>query len=82
MIGKTTQMNYYKGYLISYPDSAHLQAAKLKGVAPGGGIMFHGTSAERAGRKDWTNGCIALSNAHMDSLFKYVMPQTPIEIRK
>jgi len=80
--GKTTQVKYYKGYWISYPDSAHILAAKQKGVLPGAGVMIHGTSASRAKLKDWTAGCIAISNARMDSLFKYVTPMTPIEIRK
>ena len=44
--------------------------------------MIHGSSEKKKGLRDWTNGCIAISNAGMDSLFKYVTPGTPIEIRK
>jgi hypothetical protein len=82
LVGYNWDGKYGKQYLISYPDSAHLAAAKSKGVLPGGEVMLHGTSAARSNLKDWTNGCIALSNAHMDSLFKYVIPGTSIEIRK
>jgi len=78
----TTKVKYYKGYVISYPDSAHIQAAKKRGVLPGAGIMIHGTSSSKNKLKDWTAGCISISNANMDSLFKYVTRLTPIEIRK
>jgi len=82
MVGKTTQVKYHKGYLISYPDSAHVAKALKMGVQPGDQIMVHGSSEKKKSLKDWTNGCIAISNAGMDSLFKYVLPRTPIEIRK
>ncbi len=73
---------YYKNFHISYPDSSDIAAAKKSKTMPGGDVMIHGTSAQRAGRKDWTNGCIALTNAQMDTLFKYVPIGTLIEIRK
>jgi len=44
--------------------------------------MIHGTSSQRAGRKDWTNGCIALTNPQMDTLFKYAPIGTLIEIKR
>jgi lipoprotein-anchoring transpeptidase ErfK/SrfK len=73
---------YYKNFHISYPDSSDIAAAKKSKTMPGGDVMIHGTSAQRAGRKDWTNGCIALTNAQIDTLFKYVPIGTLIEIRK
>ena len=82
MVGKTTQVKYHKGYLISYPDPAHIVKASKMRVSPGDQIMVHGSSEKKKQLKDWTNGCIAISNAGMDSLFKYVTPGTPIEIRE
>lgn len=73
---------YYKDFHISYPDSLDIATAKKNKTMPGGDVMIHGTSAQRAGRKDWTNGCIALTNAQMDTLFKYVPIGTLIEIKK
>ena len=73
---------YYKNFHISYPDSSDIAAAKKSKTMPGGDVMIHGTSAQRLGRKDWTNGCIALTNAQMDTLFKYVPIGTLIEIKK
>ena len=74
--------SYHLGFHISYPNADDLARAKKQGVKPGGDVMIHGTSAARAGLKDWTNGCIALSNAHMDTLMKYYYRTIPIEIRK
>ena len=73
---------YYKSFWISYPDSTDIAKAKKRNVKPGVGVMIHGTQPERVNAKDWTNGCIALSNKDMDTLFKYVIPGTVIEIRK
>lgn len=72
---------------VSYPnarDSAH--AASL-GVPAGGNIMIHGIGRGLGwlGRLqrhlDWTDGCIALTNAEMDEVWNAVPTGTPIEIR-
>jgi murein L,D-transpeptidase YafK len=34
-----------------------------------------------AQRFNWTNGCIALNNKDMDSVWEAVQPGTPIEIK-
>lgn len=73
---------YYKSFWISYPDSADRAEARKKNVKPGVGVMIHGTQPERVNAKDWTNGCIALSNNDIDTLFKYVISGTVIDIRK
>ena len=33
-------------------------------------------------KKDWTNGCIALSNKDIEKLYKLVLLETPIYIKK
>jgi hypothetical protein len=73
---------FYKSFWISYPDSADRADALKRKVKPGIGVMVHGTSPQRVNSKDWTNGCIALKNSDMDTLFKYVMAGTLIDIRK
>ncbi len=79
---KMWKAQYYKNFHISYPDVTDIANAKKNNTVPGGDVMIHGTSAQRSGRKDWTNGCIALTNAQIDTLFKYVPIGTLIEIRK
>jgi len=56
------------------------------GVAPGGAIMIHGQpntprkSAEYYRSFDWTDGCIAVSNAAMVEIWQLTRPDTPITI--
>lgn len=46
------------------------------GTALGGGIGIHGCSIGR----DWTGGCIAVSDEHVDELFAVLRVGDPIEI--
>ena len=60
--------------------------ARSKGHAPGGAIMIHGQpnnptrSPEYYRRTDWTNGCIAVSNADMVDIWLMTARNTPIDI--
>lgn len=73
---------YKLGLHISYPNDQDLLNAKKMGVKSGGDVMIHGTSPERSKRKDWTNGCIAISNEHLDILANYYYNSIPIQINK
>ncbi len=59
---------------------------QLKGVDPGGMIMIHGQRnyfgwlAFMTQMFDWTDGCIAVTNAEMDEIWDMVPNNTPIEI--
>lgn len=72
---------------VSYPNAHDRQNARRLGAAPGGSIMIHGTPNgwEWAGPfinlVDWTDGCVAVSNAEMEEIWKAVPDGTPIEIR-
>jgi murein L,D-transpeptidase YafK len=77
-----TNAAYYRGFHISYPNGKDSTNAKKLGANPGRDIMIHGTSPARSKLKDWTNGCIAISNAYIDTLSMYMRNGTPIEIRK
>ena len=78
---------FYRSIHISYPNSADKARARKRGVSPGGEIFIHGLPngmgwAEGwAHAFDWTDGCIAVSNRHMDELWATVKNGTPIEIR-
>jgi hypothetical protein len=47
------------------------------GVGPGSLIEIHG---EGGRQQDWTKGCVAVSNDHMDQLFPRVRVGTPVTI--
>lgn len=78
--------SFYRSIHISYPDAEDQAKAEAMGQQPGGMIMVHG---QRNGLGwlypvtqlfDWTNGCIAVSNADMDIIWTTVPDGTPIEI--
>ena len=71
---------------ISYPGPQDKIRAERGSYAPGGAIMIHGrpnwTGWIRAlyENRDWTDGCIAVSNADMDQIWQAVPDDTPITI--
>ena len=77
---------YYKSIHISYPNARDREQARRRGVSPGGDIMIHGRNGPTVlpdgtwKWKDWTNGCIAVTNAEMDEIWKMVNNGTPIRI--
>ena len=78
------QSGYHLSLHISYPNAADRAYAAAQGRPPGGLIFIHGQpNALRDGRVegDWTDGCIALSNAEIEELWALVGDGTPIEIR-
>ncbi len=76
---------YYRAIHISYPNAFDEFRARTLGVPAGGMIMIHGQPNHRpvryhAEQTDWTEGCIAVSNAAMDEIWAAVEDGTPIEI--
>lgn len=79
------QSKYYKALLLNYPnDDDRARFARLKRAGqiparatPGGLIEIHGDGGRR---KDWTQGCVAVRNDHMDELFRRVEVGTPVTI--
>lgn len=71
---------------ISYPNADDIAAAKAAGVPPGGAIMIHGLPngwGALGGLHrlwDWTNGCVAVTNAEMREIWSLVRDGTPITI--
>jgi murein L,D-transpeptidase YafK len=78
---------YHRALHISYPSREDRMRAAREGVAPGGAVMIHGMRngfgwIGRAHRWfDWTHGCVAMTNAELDELWRAVPDGTPIELR-
>ena len=78
---------FYKSIHISYPGVRDLASARRSGVSPGGEVYVHGLpngygafgAAHRL--RDWTDGCIAVTDEEMDEIWKAVPDGTRIEIR-
>ncbi|MFZ1744253.1 MAG: L,D-transpeptidase family protein [Pontixanthobacter sp.] len=76
---------YHLSLRISYPNAQDRAFAAAQGREPGGDIFIHGQpNSLPVGiiPGDWTDGCIAVSNAEIEELWKAVPDGTPIEIRQ
>ena len=71
---------YHLSIGISYPNRRDLEAAAAAGVEPGGDIFIHGASRKRGDGKDWTAGCIAVSDEEIEQIYAMVRDGTPIYI--
>lgn len=77
---------FHKSIHISYPDADDRAAAAARGEDPGGDIMIHGQPngwgwwGWMTQWVDWTNGCIAVTDAEMDEIWALVPDGTRIEI--
>ncbi len=81
-----SQSSFHKALKVSYPSAADRSAAAKRGVAPGGDIMIHGihNGLGFIGRlqrwRDWTVGCIAVTDPEIDEIYRVVPDGTPVEI--
>ena len=72
---------YYLSLGISYPNARDIERAEAAGVNPGGDIFIHGGPRYKGERgKDWTAGCISVSDRQMKWVFAMVDVGTPIYI--
>jgi murein L,D-transpeptidase YafK len=84
---RNAKSRFYKSIHISYPNERDKQRAAQRGVSAGGDVMIHGLpngfgwlgATHRA--QDWTDGCVAVTNAEMDEIWELVPDGTFIEIR-
>jgi murein L,D-transpeptidase YafK len=87
IVGRTKDSLFYRALELSYPNEADKQRARERGVNPGGDILIHavpdGYEPTGAGVRmiDWTNGCIAVTNADMDEIWDRVADGTWVEIK-
>ena len=71
---------------ISYPNAGDRLNAQRQSVPPGGDIMIHGLPNGLSWldrlhlRRDWTDGCVAVTNSEMEEIWAHVATGTTIEI--
>jgi len=86
LVDRNFDSDFFLSIQISYPNEDDLLRARQQGVNPGSYIMIHGlpNHLERPlsyyETRDWTNGCIAVNNAHMVEIWMLTDYMTPIEI--
>lgn len=77
---------YHKNLGVSYPNEKDIARAKSLGKSPGGHIKIHGIRngsgfiSKFQRWKDWTAGCIAVTNEEVDELYESVKIGAKIEI--
>jgi murein L,D-transpeptidase YafK len=67
---------------ISYPNAQDVARARAMGVNPGGDIFIHGEPVRRRKDRDrdWTAGCIAVTNEEMEEIWALTPTGVPITI--
>ena len=84
---KNPNSDFFLSIKISYPSEQDRKQARRVGVHPGGQIMIHGHPNEpkfpvsHYRDRDWTDGCIAVSNSDIVDIWLMTAQDTPIEIR-
>lgn len=75
--------SYHLSLRVDYPSREDRASAARLGRDPGGDIMLHGQPnwAKSTLDRDWTEGCVALSNAHMEEVWRYIPVGCPVVIR-
>jgi murein L,D-transpeptidase YafK len=78
---------YHKSLHVSYPSAADAANARKLRASPGGDIMIHGLPngmgwvGSNHLLRDWTDGCIAVTDQEIEEIWKLVPDGTPIEIK-
>lgn len=84
--GKNPESAFHKNLGVSYPNEKDLEHAAALGKSAGGDIKIHGLRNGRGHRakfhrwKDWTAGCIAVTDYEIDELYQSVKVGAEIEI--
>jgi len=86
LIRRNPRSDFFLSMQVSYPNDADLKHAKRNHWDTGGSIMIHGLPNQLKHdpsyyeNVDWTDGCIAVSNADMLEIWLLTPDNAPIEI--
>ncbi|MDH5254487.1 MAG: L,D-transpeptidase family protein [Gammaproteobacteria bacterium] len=86
LAGRNPNSDFFLAIQVNYPGPDDVRRAAEEGANPGGQIMIHGQPnrpsrpLEYYQKRDWTNGCIAVSNADMVDIWLMTPDNTPIQI--
>jgi len=85
---RNAQSSFHLALHISYPSDEDNKRAAARGVSAGFDIMIHGIQNGRGWIgafhrwKDWTAGCIALTDEEIEELWRVTPDETTVEIRQ
>ena len=83
---RNAQSQFHRSLHISYPRPEDRERARQLGVSPGGDIFIHGLpngyglvgAAHRL--RDWTDGCIAVTDQEIEQIWRMVDDGATVEI--
>jgi len=84
---KLPNSRFHLALHLSYPSAADQEHARELAIEPGGDIEIHGLPTLFAAvgslhrQIDWTDGCIAVTNAEIEEIYPLVRVGTPVEIK-
>ena len=84
---RNAHSQFHRSLHISYPNAVDREHARKMNASPGGDIYIHGLpngygfvgATHRA--RDWTDGCIAVTDQEIEEIWKLVANGTQVEIR-
>jgi murein L,D-transpeptidase YafK len=86
--GRKENSDFHRALRISYPSAEDVERARARGCEPGGDIMIHGLKnrwPRQTGRlhllRDWTRGCVAVTNEEIERIWAMVPDGVEVEIR-
>lgn len=79
---RNPRSDFYLSLGISYPNPQDIARARSLGLNPGGDIFIHGEPVRQPKGKDrdWTAGCIAVTNREMEEIWALTPTGVPITI--
>jgi murein L,D-transpeptidase YafK len=79
---RNARSEFYLSLGISYPNILDVARARAMGVDPGGNIFIHGGPRSAADRRkrDWTAGCIAVTDPEIEEIWSMVPTGVPVTI--
>jgi murein L,D-transpeptidase YafK len=86
LVRRNPRSDFFLSIQVSYPNETDLKRAHKNHWQAGGSIMIHGLPNQLKHEpsyyesRDWTDGCIALSNADMVEVWLLTPDNAPIDI--
>jgi len=83
---RNPRSDFFLSIQVSYPNDQDVKKARRNGWDTGGSIMIHGLPNQLKHtptyyeNRDWTDGCIAVSNSDMLEIWLLTADNAPIEI--
>ncbi|VDC23553.1 L,D-transpeptidase family protein [Pseudogemmobacter humi] len=80
MTFKNPNSSYHLSLYINYPNVVDKEFAESQGKKPGGEIFIHGGPKRKVYQRDWTEGCVAVTDKEIEVIYSMVNIGTPVHI--